>query len=50
MTRARGAAERESLDQGTGRLEESLHVYKVSNSPRVVAWEPFHVSSLYLAT
>jgi len=50
MTRARGAAERESLDQGTGRLEESLHVYKVSNSPRVVAWEPLHVSSLYLAT
>ena len=42
--------EKISLLQGTGRLEESLHVYKMSISPRVVAWEPFHVSSLYLAT
>ncbi len=30
MTRARASAERASLETGTGRLDESLHVHRVS--------------------
>lgn len=30
MTRARASAERASLEAGTGRLDESLHVHRVS--------------------
>ena len=50
VTRARASAERGSLEAGTGRLDESLQVHRVSpGQPRVLAWESF-TPGLYTAT
>jgi len=48
-TRDRASAERNSLDQGTGKLDESLAIHRTVGSARVVSWESY-TSNLYVAT